>query len=116
MLFRLHKLALRLRPFLPFCYALGLGAAALALALILRDNASAALLNLALGLTVWALLLFAFVRLFQSIPPPVLPGDSLFARFWARCKLALYHLLALSIGIVGVVLVVMSMKLLTVSL
>lgn len=116
MLLRLHRLALRLRPFLPLCYVLGFGGAVLALWLILRDDTSPALLNLALGVTIWSLMLFAFIRLFQAIPPPVLPGDSFFVRLRARCKLALYHLLAIGIAIVGIVLAGMSLKLLSASL
>jgi hypothetical protein len=116
LLFRLHKLALELRPLLPFCYLLGFGGAALTLYLLFRQSASSSqLLSVALGLTVWALLLFAFIRLFQSIPSPVLPGDSFFERLWSRCKLALYHVLALAVVIISVVLLSMSLKLLSIT-
>lgn len=116
LLFRLHRLALRLRPLLPWCYALGLGGSALALVLLLHDDSSQPLLALALGLTVWALMLFAFIRLFQSIPPPVLPKDSFVERLWSRCRLGLYHVLAFAVALVGIALVAMSFKLLSVSL
>jgi cytochrome b561 len=114
-LYRLHKLALELRPVLPFCYLLGFGGAAFTAYLLFRESAhSSQWLGVALGLTVWALLLFAFIRLFQSIPPPVLPGDSFFERLWSRCKLALYHVLAFGVVIIGVVLLSMSLKLLSI--
>lgn len=85
--------------------------------LIVRDGSGEAeSLALALSVTLWALMLFAFIRLFQSIPAPVLPQDSFFERLAARCKLALYQLLALGVAGLGLVLVVMSLKLLSVSL
>ncbi len=116
MLLRLHKLALQLRHLLPWCYVLGFGGLALATVVMFQTEATPSLsLGVALGLTVWALLLFAFIRLFQAIPPPVLPKDSFFERLWSRCKLALYHVLAFGVLIVGVVLVSMSLKLLSVS-
>jgi phosphoglycerol transferase MdoB-like AlkP superfamily enzyme len=117
LLLRLHRLARWLRPLLPWCHAIGFGAAALALYLVFRDDSGATqLLAVALGVTVWALMLFAFIRLFQSIPAPVLPGDSFLERLRARCKLGLYQLLALSVLLVSLALVVMSLKLLSVSL
>jgi len=116
LLFRLHKLALELRPLLPFCYLLGFGGTVLTGYLLFREAASSSqLLGIALGLTVWALLLFAFIRLFQSIPPPVLPGDTFLERLWSRCKLALYHVLALAVVIIGVVLLSMSLKLISIN-
>jgi hypothetical protein len=116
LLWRLHKLALELRPFLPLCYFLGFGGSGLTLYLVFGDKAaSSQLLGVVLGLTVWALLLFAFIRLFQSIPSPVLPGDSFFERLLSRCKLALYHLLAVGVLLMGLALGAMSLKLLSIS-
>lgn len=116
LLFRLHKLALELRPLLPLCYLLGFSGAVLSTYLLFREaSSSSQLLGVALGLTVWALLLFAFIRLFQSIPAPVLPGDSFLERLWSRCKLALYHMLALGVVIIGAVLLSMSLKLLSIT-
>jgi cytochrome b561 len=117
LLLRLHRLALRLQPLLPWCYVIGFGGAAFALYLVFRDDSGTTRsLALALGVTVWALMLFAFIRLFQSIPAPVLPSDSFFERLQARCQLALYQLLAIGILVVGVALVIMSLKLVSVSL
>jgi cytochrome b561 len=117
LLLRLHRLALRLRPLLAWCYVIGFGGALFTLYLVFRDDSGATQsLALALGITIWALLLFAFIRLFQSIPGPVLPGDTFFERLRARCKLALYHLLALGVVVVGLALAAISMKLLSLSL
>jgi cytochrome b561 len=116
LLLRLHKLALQLRPLLPWCYAVGFGGLGLAAAVLLQIDAKPSLaLAVALGLTVWALLLFAFIRLFQAIPPPVLPKDTFFERLWSRCKLGLYHVLAFGVIIIGLALVSMSLKLLSIS-
>ena len=104
-----------MQPLVPWCYLLGLASGALALLLLVRDNSSQQALGIALGVTVWALMLFAFIRLFQSIPPPVLPKDSFFERLRSRCKLALYHVLAVGVGLVAVALVAMSLKLLSAS-
>lgn len=113
MLLRLHKLALRLRPALPWCYLVGFGSAACAVAVLFRENSTQLALGLSLGLSVWALLLFAFIRLFQTIPPPVLPKDSFLERLWSRIRLGLYHLLALGVVIIGLVLVSLSLKLIS---
>lgn len=114
LLLRLHKLALRLQFLLPWCYCLVFGGVLLALtALYVGGVAPSARLTLGLGLSLWALLLFAFIRLFQSIPPPVLPKDTFFERLKSRVKLWLYHLLALGVLVVGVALVAMSLKLLS---
>ena len=115
-LLRLHRFALRLQPLVPWCYALGLCSAVLALLLLVRDDSSQQLLGIALGITVWSLMAFAFIRLFQSIPPPVLPKDSWFERLRSRCKLALYHVLAFGVALVTVALVAMSLKLLSASI
>ncbi|MGV3593401.1 MAG: hypothetical protein ACO1PZ_17085, partial [Gammaproteobacteria bacterium] len=89
MLLRLHRLALWLRPVLRLCRFVGFGAAVIAVVLLLRDDMPAAWLSIALGLSLWALMCDAFIRLFQSIPPPVLPQDSFGERLIARLRLAL---------------------------
>jgi cytochrome b561 len=95
---------------------LGFGGLALATVVLFQIDATPSLaLGVALGLAVWALMLFAFIRLFQAIPPPVLPKDTFFERLRGRCKLALYHVLAFGVLLVGVVLISMSVKLLTVT-
>lgn len=111
LLLHLHRLARRLRPVLPLCFGAACVGIALALFLLLRAEPSTELLSLALGLSVWAILLYAFIQLFQSIPPPVLPKDRWIERAWGRCRLALYHVLAVAVLIIALVLVSMSLKL-----
>ena len=116
LLLRLHRLALWLRPVLRLCRFVGFGAAVIAVVLLLRDDMPAAWLSIALGLSLWALMCDAFIRVFQSIPPPVLPQDSFGERLIARLRLALYHALAISVVLIAVALVAMSLKLISASL
>ncbi len=114
LLTRFHRLALRLLPLLSFCLVLACGGVVLSGVALLRSGASPSpLLAIGLLLALWALLLLAFIRLFQRIPPPVLPKDTFLERLRARCKLALYHLLAFAVCGVGLVLVSLSAKLLS---
>lgn len=114
LLLRLHRFALRLRPFLPWFYASALaGAAVAAILLFLPGSAhSAQALAIALGISVWALLFYACIRLFQTIPPPVLPKDTRLERLWSRCRLLLYQVLALAVIVLALVLIAMTLKLL----
>jgi len=115
-LLHLHRLALGLRPLLRFSRLVGFAAAVIAIGLLLRNEASNALLAITLGLSLWALMLDAFIRLFQSIPPPVLPHDNFLERFISRLRLAAYHVLAFSVVLVALALVAMSIKLASASL
>jgi hypothetical protein len=113
LLLRLHKLALRLKPLLPLCYLLGFVGLVLTVLGLVQRGADEADLSIGLGLTMWALLLFAFIRMFQSIPPPVLPKDPFLDRLRGHIQLMLFRLLAFAVLGVGAVLVAMSFKLLT---
>src|SRR5690606_377527 len=98
---------------LPWCLGLGVAGVGLsAYALIEPSSPHSALLRLSLLLTLWSLMLFSFIRLFQEIPPPVLPKDRFLERLRARVKLGLYQLLALGVVVLGVVLLGASLKLL----
>lgn len=112
----MHRLAQWLRPLLRLCRIVGFGAALVAVWLLIRDNTSTAALALTLGLSLWALMLDAFIRLFQTIPPPVLPHDSFLERLLTRLRLGLYHVLAFSVVLVAVALFAMSLKLVSASL
>lgn len=116
LLFRLHKFALRLRPLQPWSLVLVLVSIVLASVELFEDGVNPSLtLGIVLALALWALLLFAFINLFQTIPAPVLPKDTWFERLRSRTKLALYHLLAFGVLVVGLMLISMSLKLLSVS-
>lgn len=116
LLLHLHRLALWLRPLLRLCRIVGFAAAAIAIGLLLRNGASSAALAVTLGLSLWALMLDAFIRLFQSIPPPVLPHDNVVERSIARLRLAAYRVLAFSVVLVALALVAMSIKLVSANL
>lgn len=113
LLFRLHKLARTLLPLRRWCLLLTLvGVLAGGFALFEAATMDSPLLRFAIVLTLWSLLLFAFIQLFQKIPAPVLPRDSFIERMRSHLKLGLYQLLALGVAAVGIMLVTMSLKLL----
>ena len=112
-LFRLHKFARRLQPLRNWCLLLAFAGVCLsAFALLRAGNEASTQLRVGILLTLWSLLFFAFIQLFQNIPAPVLPKDRLLDRVRSRIKLALYQLLALGVVTVGILLVSMSLKLL----
>lgn len=61
--------------------------------------------------TLWGMMLFAFIQLFQRIPPPVLPHDDFITRLGTRMILACYTLLAFLVVLVSCILVWMSYRL-----
>lgn len=112
-LYRLHKLAQTLRPLRRWCLLSALAGVLLSVFALLRtDTIASPLLRFAIVLTLWSLLLFAFIQLFQNIPAPVLPKDNFIERLRSRVKLGLYQLLALGVAGLGIMLVTMSFKLL----
>jgi hypothetical protein len=112
-LFRLHKLAQQLRSLRIGCLLAALAGVVLSVFALLRaDDAASALLRIAIVLTLWSLLCFAFIQLFQNIPAPVLPKDRFIERLRGHIKLGLYQLLALCVATLGVLLISMSLKLL----
>ncbi|MES2624050.1 MAG: hypothetical protein V4628_02105 [Pseudomonadota bacterium] len=113
LLLRIHKFALRLKPLRFWCLLLVVaGVVLIGYALLIAENASSSLLRMAIVMTLWSLLLFAFIQLFQNIPAPVLPKDRFIDRVRSHIKLGLYQLLAVGVALVGVVLLSMSLKLL----
>lgn len=113
LLYRLHRIARRLLPLRSACMALACGGAALTgFALLTTRHFSGLLLSIAILLTLWPLMLFACIQLFQHIPAPVLPLDKPLERLRSSVRLWLYHLLAALVGALGLVLLSMSMKLL----
>ena len=83
----------------------------IAFTLLGTENQAPLLLRVAIVMTMWSLLLFAFIQLFQTIPAPVLPKDRFVERLRSRIKLGLYQLLAVAVVAVGAMLVSMSVKL-----
>ena len=112
-LFRLHKFAKTLLPLRGACLIFAMvGVLTGAYSLFREATIDSPSLRIAIVLTLWSLLLFAFIQLFQKIPAPVLPKDRLVERLRSHVKLGLYQLLALGVAGLGIVLVTMSFKLL----
>jgi hypothetical protein len=112
-LFRLHKLARQLLPLRMWSLLLALaGVSLIVFALLGTEDQNSSLLRIAIVMTLWALLVFAFIQLFQTIPAPVLPKDRFIERLRSHVKLALYQVLALAVVIIGVMLISISLKLL----
>lgn len=113
-LFRLHKLARRLLFIRSWCLLLVVAGALLSTFALLwtAEDEATPLLRVGIIMTLWSLLLFAFIQLFQNIPAPVLPKDRLLDRMRSHVKLGLYHLLAVGVAAIGVLLLSMSLKLL----
>lgn len=114
MLLALHRLARRIRWCLPVTIVLGFAGLAGALVSLFFDGGRLGhLLEPSLVLTLWGMMLFSFIRLFQTIPPPVLPHDDFMTRLGNRIILALYSLLAFLVVVVAVALIWMSVRLIT---
>lgn len=113
LLYRLHKIALALLPLTTASLLLtALGSTMVVLTLMTDSDAQSPLLRVAILFTLWNLMVFAFVRLFQAIPPPVLPQLGWLEKCWMRCKLGFYYLLALAVIVTGLGLISLSLKLL----
>lgn len=114
MLYRLHRLARRLMGLRPLTIALViLGLAGGLASLFAADEALAHWLEPSLVLTLWGMMLFAFIQMFQAIPPPVLPHDDFLTRLVTRTKLALHSVLAGLVLVVTGMLLWMSVRLFT---
>jgi hypothetical protein len=112
-LFRLHKFARMLLPLRRWCLVFVMaGVLTGGYALLQEATIDSPSLRIAIVLTLWSLLLFAFIQLFQKIPAPVLPKDRLLERLRSHVKLGLYQLLAFGVAALGILLVTMSFKLL----
>lgn len=112
MLFRLHRLALRLSFLRRWCLvvaAISIAVSVFALGDMAHTQSS--LLRLGLLFSLWMLMLYAFIQLFQHIPPPLLPHLSWYERLLLRLHLWAYHLLAVAVLVAGLWLLSLSMKL-----
>lgn len=113
MLIRLHRLAQKLL-FLRFLsIALAIASLLLAIYCLLIDSTfTARALEPSIVTALWGLLLFAYLQLFQHIPPPVLPHDGFLKKLSTKIKLALYTLLAFIVIATSILLFWMSLRLL----
>lgn len=113
MLHFMHRIALKLQHIRHLCLAfavLGFAIAAYCIADAPVDHSST--LRSSIIFTVWMLMLFTFITLFQHIPPPVLPGLGLFERAAARLRLWFFQLLGITVILLSLMLLGTSFKLL----
>lgn len=114
MLLFIHNLARRLRWSRPVAVLLAVaGLAGVAASLFAGDGSLGHLLEPSLVLTLWGMMLYATLHLFQHIPPPVLPHDDFLTKLGTRIVLALYTLLAFLVLLITAVLAWMSFRLVT---
>jgi len=115
LLLTLHRVALRLRPLRHACLLLAAGGFASGLFAALQYQVLWSWqLRLSLILGFWALMVYAFLQLFRELPPPVLPQLGLFERLRDRLRILVYQGLALLVLGLGLLLLQMSLKLMTV--
>jgi hypothetical protein len=107
-----HRWALKLQPLrIP---SMGVAAASwVVLAVLLLDatDEHALAVRLLLILSLWALLLIAFISLFNTSPPAVLPALRWQDRWFAKLQYWLFCAMALSYGVVVVMVLGLSVKL-----
>lgn len=112
MLLVLHRIASRMLWCRPLAIVIGIaGVGGVFVSLFLANGDLGHLLEPSLVLTLWGMMLFSFVQLFQRIPPPVLPHDDFITRLGSRMILACYTLLAFLVILVTIILVWMSYRL-----
>jgi hypothetical protein len=115
LLHALHRLALQLGMLRPWCLLLATAGLASGLYAAMQATETWSWqLRLSLILSFWALMLFAFLSLFRSLPPPVLPQLGFLERLRDRLRLLLYEGLALLVLALTLLLAQMSLKLLLV--
>ncbi len=108
----LHKWALRLLPLhVPSMVAAGLSWLALAALLIDASDTHSLSVRLLLILSMWALVLFAFISLFKTPLPVVLPALRWQDRLLLRLQSGLYYLMALSFALLVLAVAGLSVKL-----
>jgi len=114
MLLTLHKIALGMKWCRPLAILLGItGLAGVLASLFVVNENLGHLLEPSLILTLWGMMLFSFIQLFQKIPPPVLPHDDFLTRLGTRIILAIYTLLAFLVILVSCILLWMSFRLIS---
>jgi len=112
MLLALHRIARRMLWCRPLAVVIGVvGVGGVFTSLFLAEGELGHFLEPSLVLTLWGMMLFSFIQLFQQIPPPVLPHDDFITRLGSRMILACYSLLAFLVILVTIILVWMSYRL-----
>jgi zinc transporter ZupT len=112
MLLFIHNIASRLHWCQPLAIVIACaGLAGIVFSLFAGNGSYGHLLEPALVLTLWGMMLYSTLQLFRRIPPPVLPHDDFLTRLGTRILLALYTLLAFLVVVLTCVLVWLSFRL-----
>jgi hypothetical protein len=112
LLLTLNRLALRLLPLrTPSAIVTALGWAALVWVLVNGERAYSFFLRATLTATLWALLLFAFISLFRTLPVPPLPALKWHERLLARIRVALFQLVTFAFIALVLLVCAISLKL-----
>lgn len=107
-LLSLNRLALRLQPLrTAAAVTTGIGWAVMVWILVAGKEEHSLLLRVTLVVTLWSLLLVAFISLFQTLPPPLLPALKWHERLLLRVRIWVFQLmglmfLALVLSIAGI--------------
>ena len=111
-LYYLQRIARTLLPLRPWCLWGALAGGICAFwTLVQVNNPHATLLRISLLFTLWMLMTHAYIKLFQDIPSPVLPGLSWWERWRQKAGLWGYQLLGIGVLLVGLSLFSLSIKL-----
>jgi hypothetical protein len=112
MLERLHQIAIRLIAFKPLViFGILLFSILTMISLITTNPESDSFLNASILGTIWTLLLYSFLQLFQSIPRLPDASDGFFKSIIVKIKRGLYFLLSLAIIMTTIALLWMSFRL-----
>jgi hypothetical protein len=112
LLLTLNRLALRLLPLrIPSAIVTALGWLALMWALARSDESYSLFLRATLTLTLWSLLLFAFLSLFKALPQPPLPALKWHERMLARLRLSLFRIMTFAFIALAFAVLAISIKL-----
>lgn len=113
MLSFLHKLALRLIWIKPVCIVVAvLGVLATAVAVFIDTPFWQSALEPSVVMTLWGMMLYAFVQLFRAVPEPAQPNDKFFRKLTAWIKRFLYSVLAVLVIVLTLTLLWLSVRLL----
>lgn len=108
LLLTLNKAAIRLLPLRTACAIVtAMGWLVLVWIMVKSAEENSLLLRLTLVITLWSLLLVAFISLFQAVPPPPLPALKWHERLGMRLRLSLHYFmaiafLALALSVLGI--------------
>lgn len=112
LLLTLHRLALRLRPLrTASAVVTAVGWVAIMWVMVKGEDEHSWFVRATLALSLWALLLFTFTCLFQTLPAPSLPALKWHERLLTRIRLALTYLMTFAFIVLALAVCGMTAKL-----